>query len=145
MSVPLFALDLLRRQEELRRMEEAHSQEVQKRKQMELRQEEERRRREEELRAHSEDLMRRQQGQGGNFSEKVRLGFQAPQLWSAFLRIFNSWALFAFSEGCRHEDAYGRWGSRSNTQINTELTLGLLNILNTSVTARIAENLPNFT
>lgn len=56
-------------------MEEAHNQEVQKRKQMELRQEEERRRREEELRAHSEDLMRRQQGQGGNFSEKVSLGF----------------------------------------------------------------------
>ncbi len=78
MSVSLFALDLLRRQEELRRMEEAHNQEVQKRKQMELRQEEERRRREEELRAHSEELMRRQQGQGGNFSEKVSLGFQAP-------------------------------------------------------------------
>lgn len=56
-------------------MEEAHNQEVQKRKQMELRQEEERRRREEELRAHSEDLMRRQQGQGGNFSEKVSLSF----------------------------------------------------------------------
>lgn len=71
------ASDLLRRQEELRRMEEAHSQEVQKRKQMELRQEEDRRRREEELRAHSEELMRRQQGQGGNFSEKV-----------SFLRFF---------------------------------------------------------
>uniref|UniRef100_A0A672QE46 Non-POU domain-containing octamer-binding protein-like n=1 Tax=Sinocyclocheilus grahami TaxID=75366 RepID=A0A672QE46_SINGR len=69
-QVMLMRQDLLRRQEELRRMEEAHSQEVQKRKQMELRQEEERRRREEELRAHSEDLMRRQQGQGGNFSEK---------------------------------------------------------------------------
>ncbi|XP_056313608.1 non-POU domain-containing octamer-binding protein isoform X2 [Danio aesculapii] len=70
-QVMLMRQDLLRRQEELRRMEEAHSQEVQKRKQMELRQEEERRRREEEqLRVHSEDLMRRQQGQGGNFSEK---------------------------------------------------------------------------
>ncbi|NP_963873.1 non-POU domain-containing octamer-binding protein isoform X1 [Danio rerio] len=69
-QVMLMRQDLLRRQEELRRMEEAHSQEVQKRKQMELRQEEERRRREEELRAHSEELMRRQQGQGGNFSEK---------------------------------------------------------------------------
>lgn len=52
-------------------MEEAHNQEVQKRKQLELRQEEERRRREEELRAHTEDLLRRQQGQGGNFAEKV--------------------------------------------------------------------------
>ncbi|XP_016143713.1 non-POU domain-containing octamer-binding protein-like isoform X1 [Sinocyclocheilus grahami] len=69
-QVMLMRQDLLRRQEELRRMEEAHNQEVQKRKQMELRQEEERRRREEELRAHSEDLMRRQQAQGGNFSEK---------------------------------------------------------------------------
>lgn len=63
--------DLLRRQEELRRMEEAHNQEVQKRKQMELRQEEERRRRDEELRAHTEELMRRQQGTGANFAEKV--------------------------------------------------------------------------
>lgn len=63
--------DLLRRQEELRRMEEAHNQEVQKRKQMELRQEEERRRRDEELRAHTEELMRRQQGAGTNFNEKV--------------------------------------------------------------------------
>ncbi|TRY80194.1 hypothetical protein DNTS_003424 [Danionella cerebrum] len=69
-QVMLMRQDLLRRQEELRRMEEAHSQEVQKRKQMELRQEEERRRREEDLRAHSEELMRRQQGQGGNFTEK---------------------------------------------------------------------------
>ncbi|KAL1273992.1 hypothetical protein QQF64_026806 [Cirrhinus molitorella] len=69
-QVMLMRQDLLRRQEELRRMEEAHSQEVQKRKQMELRQEEERRRREEDLRSHSEDLMRRQQGQGSNFSEK---------------------------------------------------------------------------
>ncbi|XP_051522910.1 non-POU domain-containing octamer-binding protein-like isoform X2 [Myxocyprinus asiaticus] len=69
-QVMLMRQDLLRRQEELRRMEEAHSQEVQKRKQMEQRQEEERRRREEELRVHSEDMMRRQQGQGGNFSEK---------------------------------------------------------------------------
>ncbi|XP_051958660.1 non-POU domain-containing octamer-binding protein-like isoform X1 [Xyrauchen texanus] len=69
-QVILMRQDLLRRQEELRRMEEAHSQEVQKRKQMEQRQEEERRRREEELRVHSEDMMRRQQGQGGNFSEK---------------------------------------------------------------------------
>ncbi|KAA0716668.1 Non-POU domain-containing octamer-binding protein [Triplophysa tibetana] len=69
-QVMLMRQDLLRRQEELRRMEEAHNQEVQKRKQMELRQEEERRRREEDLRAHTEDLMRRQQGQGGNFSEK---------------------------------------------------------------------------
>lgn len=69
-QVMLMRQDLLRRQEELRRMEEAHNQEVQKRKQMELRQEEERRRREEDLRAHAEDLMRRQQGQGGNFPEK---------------------------------------------------------------------------
>ncbi|KAI4905233.1 hypothetical protein NFI96_027551 [Prochilodus magdalenae] len=69
-QVMLMRQDLLRRQEELRRMEEAHNQEVQKRKQMELRQEEERRRREEELRAHTEDLMRRQQGQGANFAEK---------------------------------------------------------------------------
>lgn len=53
-------------------MEEAHNQEVQKRKQLELRQEEERRRRDEELRAHTEELMRRQQGAGANFGEKVR-------------------------------------------------------------------------
>lgn len=52
-------------------MEEAHNQEVQKRKQLELRQEEERRRRDEELRAHTEELMRRQQGTGQNFAEKV--------------------------------------------------------------------------
>lgn len=52
-------------------MEEAHNQEVQKRKQLELRQEEERRRRDEELRAHTEELMRRQQGAGANFGEKV--------------------------------------------------------------------------
>lgn len=70
-SLFLSPLDLLRRQEELRRMEEAHNQEVQKRKQMELRQEEERRRREEELRAHTEELIRRQQGTGQNFGEKV--------------------------------------------------------------------------
>ncbi|XP_076847197.1 non-POU domain-containing octamer-binding protein [Brachyhypopomus gauderio] len=76
-QVMLMRQDLLRRQEELRRMEEAHNQEVQKRKQMELRQEEERRRqeeerrrREEELRAHTEDLMRRQQGPAGGFGEK---------------------------------------------------------------------------
>ncbi|XP_066517412.1 non-POU domain-containing octamer-binding protein isoform X2 [Hoplias malabaricus] len=69
-QVMLMRQDLLRRQEELRRMEEAHNQEVQKRKQLELRQEEERRRRDEELRAHTEDLMRRQQGQAGNFAEK---------------------------------------------------------------------------
>uniref|UniRef100_A0A4W4DVG2 RRM domain-containing protein n=1 Tax=Electrophorus electricus TaxID=8005 RepID=A0A4W4DVG2_ELEEL len=70
-QVMLMRQDLLRRQEELRRMEEAHNQEVQKRKQLELRQEEERRRREEELRAHTEDLMRRQQGAAGGFGEKV--------------------------------------------------------------------------
>lgn len=114
MSVSLFALDLLRRQEELRRMEEAHNQEVQKRKQMELRQEEERRRREEELRAHSEELMRRQQGQGGNFSEKVSLGFQAPQLLSAFLRIFNSWALCLLFQ--RDPDMRMHMGGENHTQ-----------------------------
>ncbi|XP_030638562.1 non-POU domain-containing octamer-binding protein isoform X2 [Chanos chanos] len=69
-QVMLMRQDLLRRQEELRRMEELHSQEVQKRKQLELRQEEERRRREEELRSHSEEMMRRQHGPGGNFPEK---------------------------------------------------------------------------
>ncbi|KAB5522751.1 hypothetical protein PHYPO_G00163030 [Pangasianodon hypophthalmus] len=69
-QVMLMRQDLLRRQEELRRMEEAHNQEVQKRKQLELRQEEERRRRDEELRAHTEELMRRQQGAGANFGEK---------------------------------------------------------------------------
>ncbi|KAF4073404.1 hypothetical protein AMELA_G00258330 [Ameiurus melas] len=69
-QVILMRQDLLRRQEELRRMEEAHNQEVQKRKQMELRQEEERRRRDEELRAHTEELLRRQQGAGANFAEK---------------------------------------------------------------------------
>lgn len=72
--------DLLRRQEELRRMEEAHNQEVQKRKQLELRQEEERRRRDEELRAHTEELLRRQQGAGANFAEKVRSHMRARKL-----------------------------------------------------------------